>query len=187
MKEVIELETNRLQLRQWHDSDVPMFAKINADVRVMKYYPSILSDSESDKLASKLKGLIYENSWGFWAVETKKEKEFVGFVGLNKPTYDLPVESCVEVGWRLDSNQWGKGYATEAANECLRFAFEELMLKEVYSFTPVNNKKSWSVMERLGMKNMKKNFNHPMISEGHPLKEHVLYKISAEQFAINAL
>ncbi len=187
MKKVIELETERLKLRQWNDSDFPIFSRINADASVMEYYPSILSEAESNGMATKLRDLISERSWGFWAVETKKGKEFIGFVGLHKPTYDLPVKSCVEIGWRLSRKHWGKGYATEAANECLRFAFEELMLSDIYSFTSVTNKKSWSVMERLGMKDMEENFEHPIIPEGHPLREHVLYKISADQFSTNAV
>jgi len=187
MKEVIELETERLKLRQWNDSDLPIFAQINADANVMEYYPSTLSEAESNGMATKIKELISERSWGFWAVETKKCKEFIGFVGLHKPTYDLPVKSCVEIGWRLSSEHWGKGFATEAGSECLRFAFEELMLSEVYSFTSVTNKRSWSVMERLGMKDMRENFEHPIIPEGNPLREHVLYKITSDQFYNNVV
>lgn len=183
MKEEVKLETERLRLRQWKESDLSLFAEMNADPVVMEYYPDILSEDESNAMANKLKGLITERSWGFWAVETKEEKEFIGFVGLHKPTYDLPVTPCVEIGWRLGKEYWGKGYATEAALESLKFAFEELKLNEVYSFASVLNKRSWAVMERVKMKNTESNFNHPIIPEGHPLREHVLYKITAEQWS----
>jgi RimJ/RimL family protein N-acetyltransferase len=82
-----------------------------------------LNREESDAMASGTQGLINEQSWGFWAVETKNDNEFIGFVGLHKPTYELPVTSCVEVGWRLRKEYWGKGYDTEAAKEALRFGF----------------------------------------------------------------
>ncbi|NOX91724.1 MAG: GNAT family N-acetyltransferase [Gammaproteobacteria bacterium] len=131
--------------------------------------------------------LISDQLWGFWAVETKSENEFIGFVGLHKPTYDLPVTPCVEIGWRVCNKYWGKGYATEAAQESLRFAFEELKLSEVYSFTSVSNTRSWSVMERLKMENTKNNFEHPIIPEGHPLREHVLYKITSGQWGKNTV
>ncbi len=178
----IELETNRLRLRQWRDTDLPIFAEMNADSTVMEYYPKTLSEDESNTMANKLKELISEQSWGFWAVEIKEKNEFIGFVGLHKPTYDLPVTPCVEIGWRLGKKHWGKGYATEAAQEALRFAFVELKLKKVYSFTSVLNKPSWSVMERLHMINLEENFEHPILPENHPLCEHVLYKITAEQW-----
>jgi len=64
----------------------------------------------------------------------------------------------------------------------LKFAFEELGLNEVYSFTSVSNKKSWSVMVRLGMQNTGANFEHPIIPESHPLREHVLYKITKAEW-----
>ena len=183
MKAIVELETERLKLRQWKERDLPLFAEINADPDVMEYYPSALNEAESNSMANKLKQLISERSWGFWAVETKKEKQFIGFVGLHKPAYDLPVTPCVEVGWRLEKEYWGKGYATEAARESLRFAFEELKLNEVYSFASVSNKRSWSVMKRLNMVNTGYNFEHPIIPKNHPLREHVLYKITAEDWA----
>lgn len=182
MTYIKQLKTDRLILRQWQDKDLPLFADINADPLVMKYYPEVLSRHMSNGMAYRLKELIAEKSWGFWAVELIKENEFIGFVGLHEPDYDLPVTPCVEIGWRLDSNYWGNGYATEAASACLKFAFEELYLNEVYSFTSVSNTNSRKVMERINMTNMKHNFEHPIIPEGHPLRLHVLYKITLNQW-----
>jgi len=182
---IVKLETKRLKLRQWQACDFPVFAQMNADPEVMKYYPNVLSENESYLLASKLKALISERSWGFWAVEIKQTEQFIGFVGLHKPTYDLPVSSCVEIGWRLGKNYWGKGYATEAAREVLRFAFEILKLHEVYSFTSVVNVKSQSVMKRLKMEKTGDHFDHPIIPENNPLREHVLYKLAAAQWHMN--
>lgn len=182
MKNIIELKTKRLRLRQWKDADLPIFAKMNSDPAVMEYYPDLLSEDESNALASKIIALISEKTWGFWAVESIKEHQFIGFVGLNVPSYDLPVTPCLEVGWRLAKEFWGNGYATEAAKEALRFAFTELGVDEVFSFASVSNTKSRSVMERLNMINTGNNFEHPMIPQGHSLREHVLYKITKEQW-----
>lgn len=177
MGEIIEIETERLILRQWHDEDKPLFAKMNADPDVMKYFPAVLTVEESNVLAEKIETLIAKNGWGFWAVEIISTGEFIGFVGLNQPTYEVPVSSCVEIGWRLAKEYWGNGYATEAANACLDFAFQNLVLEDVYSFTAVSNKRSRAVMERLHMTNTETNFEHPLVPENHPLREHVLYKI----------
>lgn len=176
------LETKRLRLRQWKDSDLAIFSKMNADPSAMKYFPATLSEINSNILAGKLKDLISIQSWGLWAVEIKDSGEFIGFTGLNKPNYDLPMTPCVEIGWRLATQHWGKGYATEAAIEVLNFAFKTLKLHEVYSFTAVINQPSIAVMERLNMINLNRNFEHPTVPKNHALREHVLYKITAQQW-----
>ncbi len=177
------LKTERLLLRQWKKEDYPHFAKLNADPNVMAYYPNTLNETESNSMANRIQSLIVENKWGFWAVEIIKTKQFIGFVGLHKPTYQLPVTPCVEIGWRLATEHWGEGYATEAGKEVLEFAFKQLQLKQVYSFCSTDNQRSWAVMERLGMRDMNNNFEHPMLPEGDPLREHVLYRITQEAHA----
>lgn len=168
------LETHRLALRQWQDSDYEPFAKMNADPRVMQYFPRRFDRSLSDEVADKCRQLIDEQGWGFWAVELKQSNAFIGFVGLHAPT-DLPVSPCVEIGWRLAYEHWGLGYATEAAMASLAYGFDHLKLEEIVAFTAVPNLRSQAVMLRIGMSNTGKSFKHPAISEGHPLQEHVLY------------
>lgn len=187
MGKVVELRTKRLKLRQWKDDDFSVFARMNSNPAVMEYYPSVMSETESNEMANKIRTLIENRGWGFWAVEESSTHSFIGFVGLHEPTYDLAVTPCVEIGWRLGKDYWGKGYATEAANECLKYAFEELKLNEVYSFASTQNKKSWSVMERICMVNTGQNFEHPIIPEGHQLREHVLYKITKKQWRDKAV
>jgi len=182
MIEVIQLETQRLKLRQWQESDYPIFAEMNSDPEVMKYYPSLMTKTESDKMANKIQGLISKRGWGFWAVEEQKNKQFIGFVGLHEPIQELPFSPCVEIGWRLAKQYWGKGYATEAAKASLNFAFGILALPKVYSFTSVNNLRSRTVMERINMVNTHQNFEHPKVPLGSPLREHVLYEITREQW-----
>jgi len=179
---IISLESDRLILRQWLDQDYKSFAILNADAEVMAYYPSVLNEEESNSLAKKFHGLIAKRGWGFWAVELRQEKQFIGFVGLHKPTYELPVSPCVEVGWRLAKKYWGQGYATEAANAALEFAFNQLKLTNIYSFTSVINKNSRAVMERLHMVNTNSNFNHPMLPQKSVLCEHVLYRIEKQRW-----
>jgi len=178
MKKIIELKTERLLLRQWQPSDLPLFATMNADPLVMEYYPKTLSRDESNALAQRFTTLISKKYWGMWAVEILEEHEFIGFVGLHQPQYPLPITDCTEIGWRLAQPQWGNGYATEAAKTVLQFAFETLRLNEVYSFTSVINQKSQAVMQRLKMNNTHIHFNHPMLPKDHRLSEHILYKLT---------
>ncbi len=178
------IETKRLILREWQQEDLLPFFHMNNDPEVMKYFPSALIQQKSDEYAEEIQRRISINDWGFWAVELKGDRSFIGFVGLNQPGIDLPFTPCVEVGWRLTRNAWGKGYASEAAKKSLEFAFGELGLHEVVSFTPVINSRSQAVMKRIGMKNTGENFLHPSVQRESPLAEHVLYKISREEFKI---
>ncbi|MEW8278351.1 MAG: GNAT family N-acetyltransferase [Candidatus Thiodiazotropha sp.] len=172
------LESGRLLLRQWRDDDYGVFAEINADPRVMAYFPNLLSRAESDELADRCRDLIAARGWGFWALEVKGSGEFIGILGLNKPQHRLPCSPCTEIGWRLAFEHWGKGYATEAGMRALRFAFDRLLLDRVVAFTTVTNMRSIAVMQRLGMSDSHRNFNHPALEPDHPLSEHVLYSIT---------
>lgn len=172
------LETERLILRQWRDSDFEPFARLSSDPEVMKYYPDILNKKSSDIFVKRCQSLINKYGWGFWAVELKSNNKFIGFVGLHNPETELPFSPCTEIGWRLAKPYWGYGYATEAAKASLNYAFEKLNLSEVVSFTTPANVKSISVMKKLNMINTFSNFNHPNIADGHALQAHVLYKIT---------
>lgn len=180
---MIELETERLVLRGWTKEDLLPFFQLNSDPVVMEYFPNLLTEPESNSLANDLQARISENGWGFWALELKENRRFLGFVGLNSPKLDLPFTPCIEIGWRLSKQYWGKGYAGEAAAASMGFAFSTLNSTEVVSFTSRLNVRSASVMTRLGMKNTDNNFFHPKVPADSPLFEHVLYSITAQQWA----
>ncbi len=119
-----ELETARLKMRQWRTSDLEIFAKMNADPRVMEYFPALLSRAESDAMVERMRSLIAQRGFGFWATELRQSGEFIGFVGLHIPSAQLPFSPCVEIGWRLGFPFWGYGYATEAAREGATFRLQ---------------------------------------------------------------
>ena len=106
-------------------------------------------------------------------------------MGLHTPKETLPFSPCIEIGWRLDEKYWGNGYATEAAFKSLEFAFEELDLDEVVSFTTTENLKSQGVMKKIGMTNTSQNFMHPAVPKDNPLCEHVLYKMTKAEWRQN--
>lgn len=173
----IELITPRLLLRQWQPADLAPFAAMNSDADVMRYYPAIWTREQSHAFAERVKRLIDERGWGFWAVEERSSKQFMGFVGLHTPSKDLPFSPCVEVGWRLAKSYWKQGYATEAASAATRFAFEQLHLEELVAFTSIHNLKSTAVMQRIGM-HYDSEFDHPHVSVESGLRRHVLYRRS---------
>lgn len=175
------LDTARLKLRQWRAEDREPFAALNADPVVMAHFPAPLDRPASDALADRCETLVASRGWGFWALELRDTGEFAGFTGLHVPAAELPFSPCVEIGWRLARAHWGRGLASEAAREALRFGFEQLCLAEVVSFTAVGNTRSCAVMTRLGMAPAG-TFAHPALPPRSALREHVLYRLTRERW-----
>jgi RimJ/RimL family protein N-acetyltransferase len=183
MSLAVDLITRRLRLRQWRDSDKPAFAQLNADPEVMRFFPGTQTKDQSDRSIAVWAAELDERGWSNWAVEQVADGSFIGFVGLTVPRRALPFMPCVEIGYRLARPHWGKGFATEAGREALRFGFEQLQLPEVVSFTAKLNLPSQAVMLRLGMLNAHEDFDHPALPEGSPLRPHCLYRLSRERWA----
>lgn len=172
-----QLRTDRLVLRRWRDSDRDPFAALNADPEVMEHFPSTLDRAESDAMIDRIDAHIAGSGWGLWAVERACDGAFLGFTGLAVPRFNSHFTPAVEVGWRLARHAWGHGYATEAAHAALDYAFNELALAEVVSFTVPTNVRSRAVMERIGMsRDPAGDFDHPNIPPASPLRRHVLYR-----------
>jgi RimJ/RimL family protein N-acetyltransferase len=172
----------RLTLRAWRDDDLPHFARINADPRVAEFLPSTLTRDESDAMAGRIRAHFDAHGFGLWAVELRETGAFIGFTGLARQTFDAPFTPCVEIAWRLDADQWGRGYATEAARIALARGFDEHGLREIVSFTVPDNRRSIRIMEKLGMtRDPADDFDHPRLAPGHPLRRHILYRILAHR------
>jgi RimJ/RimL family protein N-acetyltransferase len=172
------IPTDRLLLRGWRDADRAPFAALNADPRVMEYFASgALSRRESDALADRIEAHFVARGFGLWAIDVPGVAAFAGFCGLAVPSFTAHFTPCVEIGWRLAPECWGRGYATEAARAVLAHAFGPLGLHQVVSFTTASNLRSQRVMQRIGMtRDPADDFDHPGVAEGHPLRRHVLYR-----------
>jgi RimJ/RimL family protein N-acetyltransferase len=172
------IRTHRLHLRPWRDDDLPAFAALNADPTVVEFFPKPLDRAESDALAARIRDGFASRGFGLWAVEVPGVADFIGFVGLSVPQFEAHFTPCVEIGWRLAHEHWGRGYASEAARAALDFGFRSLALDQIVSFTTLANWRSRRVMERIGMTRMSEDdFDHPGLPEGHALRRHVLYRI----------
>lgn len=156
---------------------------MNADPRVMKFFRRPLSRTESDAMVDHIERHFSEHGFGLWAIEVPGVFGFVGFAGLEVPTFDAHFTPCVEIGWRLAFEHWGYGYATEAARLALGHGFGMLALPEIVSFTTVANHRSRMVMERLGMRrDPADDFDYPKLPGNHALKRHVLYRLGSNQY-----
>ncbi len=171
--------TARLALRAWREEDRPAFAAMNADRRVMEFFPAPLTDAESWEMFDRIRDEFSTEGFGPYAVERLSDGEWLGFAGLHRVTCSGGLEGKVEILWRLRRDAWGQGYATEAARACIAHA-AKLGIPELISFTYVGNRRSLNVMKRLGMEYAGE-FDHPSLPEGHPLRRHALYRIRTEQ------
>ena len=178
------LRTERLVMRGWRASDRAAFAAMNADPKVMEHFPGTMTRAESDGFADRIETHFAEHGFGLWAVEVPGVAEFIGFVGLAVPRFEAHFMPAVEVGWRLAAKWWGRGYATEAAREALRFGFDDAGLAEIVSFTAVANEPSRAVMRRIGMTHdTAGDFDHPALPPGDRLERHVLYRLTRDEWA----
>jgi RimJ/RimL family protein N-acetyltransferase len=189
--EKIILTTKRLILRTWKPSDTPLMAAISSDPLVMEHFPATQNITATQGLVNHINQHYEKFGYALYAVEIKDTHEFIGFVGLNHPPFEisnfkpasLPI---VEIGWRLSSQHWGKGYATEAAKSVLHYAFTELNLGEIISFTLIANTKSRRVMEKIGLHHSEKDdFDHPKLEENSPLRRHVLSRLTRDNYLKN--
>lgn len=142
----------------------------------MEFFPGVSTPGQTIAQIEKIAAFVDQRGYGFFAVERKDNHQFIGFTGLGDPGFQADFTPCIEIGWRLSKENWGRGFATEAAMACLDFGFNELGLARIYSFTSIHNKRSESVMTRIGM-SKDGEFDHPLITDGHYLKRHLLYKV----------
>lgn len=146
--------SERLGFRSFNETDLDSYLELNNDPGVMKYFPSTLDRVQTLNSMNTINKHINDHGFGFFAVDHPPTNSFIGFIGLKRTDFDADFTPCVEIGWRLDKNYWNQGLATEGAKRCLEFAFSDLGLKEIYSFTPLINKpsecdaKNWTAKDK---------------------------------------
>jgi RimJ/RimL family protein N-acetyltransferase len=172
------IETERLILRTWNEADVEAYFDINQDSKVLEFLPGPLSMDVVKQFIAEKNQCFVDHGYTLWAVEEKMTGEMIGFIGFSSPLWKAHFTPCIEIGWRLGSQYWGKGYATEGAKAALEYGFKQFDWNEVVSFTVPNNIRSIRVMEKIGMKrDMNGDFALPILLLDHPLSKHILYRI----------
>lgn len=181
------LTTERCVLRHWRDEDLDALAAINTDERVLEHLPGALTYDESRAMLARIRHHFDRRGFGLWCLEVIEpgfESPCIGFVGLQVPGFEAHFTPCIEVGWRIAPAFWGRGYATEAAAAAIDDLFERVGAHEIVSLTVPANRRSWSVMERLGMtRDPADDFEHPSLPVGDRLRSHVLYRLSQQRWA----
>ncbi len=170
-----------MMLRGWNDADVDAWAAMNADPRVMEFFPAPYGREQSLSSARALREELERNRYGWLIAEVKGGMSFAGAVALQEVPFRAHFTPAMEIGWRFVPEAWGHGYATEAASALLHYAFTELGRSEVVAMTAEINAPSRRVMERLHMTHdAADDFDHPRLSVGDRLRRHVLYRARAK-------
>jgi len=173
--------SERLGFRPWSENDLPKMSAINADPLVMEFFPSTATIEQTEGLIKKMKKMYAEKGYCYFAVDQLEDQQFIGFIGLSEQTYEAPFTPCVDIGWRLGKQYWGRGYATEGAKRCLELDFQNLGLNNIKAVAPVINRKSIGVMEKIGMKKQM-DFIHPNLIHDQRLRHCVCYQIGKPNF-----
>lgn len=174
------IETDRLILRGWQESDVLPFYQMGQDMEVMRYLGPPASMDDAVRARERMSAVQSEQGHCFWAVERKDDHAFIGFCGLLRAR--APIEGEIEIGWRLARSAWGQGYAHEAARASLGWGWVNLDVPTIAAITVDRNERSWRLMERLGMTRAADgDFDHPDLKPDDPLRRHILYRIARPQ------
>ncbi|WP_223068372.1 GNAT family N-acetyltransferase [Paenibacillus caui] len=144
------METERLYLREYEPEDFTALHDIFSDPETMRFYPSAFTPDQTRKWIARNQERYMADGFGLWAVCLKETGQLIGDSGLIRQNINGKVE--VEIGYHLDKREWGKGYATEAAAGCKRYAFDFLKLNKVVSIIDPGNRSSIKVAERTGLK-----------------------------------
>jgi len=175
------LETPRLTLRPLTEADAEEFAALNGDPEVMRHFPKALSFHESEAFRARIARHEAEHGFGFRGVFRRGEPGLVGLVGLLNIPWQARFTPAVEIGWRIAAAHRRQGYAEEAARMCLAHGLGPLGLPEVVAFTIPANEPSWRLMAKLGLR-PDGDFEHPNLPEPHPMRRHLLYRISRAEW-----
>ncbi len=180
---MISITTPRLCLRTWQESDIESYLQINQDKKVIEFLANSMSHEQIQDFFKYQNQQLQDRGFMLWAAELLETGELLGFIGLNYFNLPAHFSPAVEIGWRLGSQYWGFGYATEGAKAVLDFGFNKCALDEIVAFTVPENVRSRRVMNRISMTHDSGgNFAHPKLSADHPLSIHVLYRINKSSF-----
>lgn len=166
-----EIRTPRLRLRRWEESDLAALADIHADPRVMRWVGdgAVLDADATAEAIERWEEEWDDEGFGVFAVELLASGELAGAVGLSVPAHLPEAGHEVAIGWRLGSQFWGQGYASEAAHATLEFALQDRGLERVVAVVGVGDTASENVARKLGMA-PEREVRHPEL--GHPLRIH---------------
>jgi RimJ/RimL family protein N-acetyltransferase len=169
------IETDRMMLRPWVESDVQHLFQATNTPDVMLFLGGLQEPEAFEAAFHRHTKLQTENGFCFWIMERRTDSLLLGSCGLKVGTLG-PITGEIEIGWRLRRDAWGQGYAREAAMATLDWTWRNLGCRRVVATTVRDNARSWGLMERLGMcRDITLDFDHPDYPLGHLCRPHITY------------
>ena len=162
----IILQTPRFYLRQFTLADAALIQQLNGDPEVVKYVhePTVDSIEQAEKILNDIilpQYTLY--NMGRWAIHLKTTNEFIGWCGLKK------IEDIIDLGYRFHQHNWGKGYATEAAQYVLDYGLQVLKIPLITGRAHIENTASQKVLEKTGMQ-----FTKEEVVDNCPVKTYTI-------------
>jgi len=171
-----EFKSERLGFRNWMLTDIEKMSAINADKKVMEFFPGLLTTEQTIAFIERMQKQYAEKRFCYFAVDKLDTNDFIGFIGLSEQTYKAEFTPCIDIGWRLSQDAWNQGFATEGARRCLAYGFDNLNIEKIVSVAPKINVKSEHIMTKIGMVKQIE-FDHPLLLNHDTLKKCVMYEI----------
>ncbi|MBI2255435.1 MAG: GNAT family N-acetyltransferase [Proteobacteria bacterium] len=176
------IETARLVLRNWQDSDRVPYAAFLADPILRKFFRGVVDPVTASNWIDGYIDTLNTTGLGWRAVVRKSDGALIGDAGVGFVDDDsraiMRGAPLLEAGWTIGRAYWGQGYATEAAGACLAASWSQADIPEVVAAAHIANTASHRVMEKLGMqRDLAGDFEDPRFAAGHWLRPHVLYRL----------
>ena len=170
------IETERLILRRWRETDQEPYVAMMLDAQVSDWLGGPFDRAEALARIGRNEAALEAHGYGRMAMARRTDGRFVGYCGLMPSAETLPFNGAFEVGWSVAREAWGQGYATEAARAVFADGFDRLALQEILAFTGEANHRSQGVARKLGMRRSpEQDFDHPALADDHPLKRHIVF------------
>ncbi len=170
-------QSARLGFRNWLKTDIEPMAAMNADPDVMEFFPGTKGYTETVAFIERMQQQLADKGYCYYAVDKLENGEFIGFIGISVQAFEASFTPCIDIGWRLCKQEWNKGYATEGAQRCIDYAFNELNINKLTAIAPKANVKSERIMKKIGMVRVQ-DFIHPLLQDDERLRDCVLYEIA---------
>jgi RimJ/RimL family protein N-acetyltransferase len=170
--------TERLILREWREEDAAPWQAICSDPEVMRHLGPLMSMEDARSYIARTQAIQAEHGYCFWAMERREDGALMGFCGVKPGAEGTPIAGRLEIGWRMGTAFWGKGYAREAAQAAIEWIWANRAEDSIWAITTPDNNRSWGLMERLGMtRRADMDFEHQKLAVDDPLRPHITYEI----------
>jgi RimJ/RimL family protein N-acetyltransferase len=177
------LETDRLILRSWRESDIDDFLAVNADPRVVATLGPVMDRDQVSALIARMQAHEGEHGHCMWAMVLRESARVIGWCGAIRGRFE-PIDGLIEIGWRMAYEHWGKGLVSEGARATVFWLFANRSDRSLWAITSTGNNRSRAVMERLGMVRRRDlDFDHPLMAPDNPLLRHVTYELARSTWA----